>query len=140
MNELLRIDLANGAVQSAQVIAVRGAISAVALERLPSGRFAVALQPHGGPDAPPLSMTTVDPATGTLQGLFEPLLVPHGMHVALGVLWLLSWWIYSFFGDMRGKATDIEVTGLYWHFVDIVWIVIFTVIYLVEFVGVGAAK
>ncbi len=62
----------------------------------------------------------------------------HGLHVALGVLWLASWWIYSFFGDMRGKAIDIEVTGLYWHFVDIVWIVIFTVIYLVEFVGVGA--
>lgn len=60
----------------------------------------------------------------------------HGLHVALGVLWLISWWIYSFFGDMKDKATDIEVTGLYWHFVDIVWIVIFTVIYLVEFVGV----
>lgn len=62
----------------------------------------------------------------------------HGLHVAIGVLWLISWWIYSFWGNMKDKATDIEVTGLYWHFVDIVWIVIFTVIYLVEFVGVGA--
>jgi len=60
----------------------------------------------------------------------------HGLHVALGVLWLLSWWIYSFFGEMKGRAIDVEMTGLYWHFVDIVWIVIFTVIYLVEFVGV----
>lgn len=63
----------------------------------------------------------------------------HGLHVALGVLWLISWWVYSFFGNMKDKAVDIEVTGLYWHFVDIVWIVIFTVIYLVEFVGTGGA-
>lgn len=62
----------------------------------------------------------------------------HGLHVFLGVLWLMGWFVFSFFGDMRGKATDIEVTGLYWHFVDIVWIVIFTVIYLVEFVGVSS--
>lgn len=63
----------------------------------------------------------------------------HGLHVFLGVVWLMGWFIYSFFGDMRDKAVDIESTGLYWHFVDIVWIVIFTVIYLVEFVGVGVA-
>jgi heme/copper-type cytochrome/quinol oxidase subunit 3 len=62
----------------------------------------------------------------------------HGLHVAIGVFWLFSWFIYSFFGNMKDKATDIEVAGLYWHFVDIVWIVIFTVIYLVEFVGVKA--
>ncbi|MFO7274794.1 MAG: cytochrome oxidase subunit III, partial [Bacillota bacterium] len=29
---------------------------------------------------------------------------------------------------------DVEVAGLYWHFVDIVWIVLFTVVYLLEFV------
>lgn len=59
----------------------------------------------------------------------------HGLHVTIGVIWLLGWFIYSFYGDMSNKAIDIESTGLYWHFVDIVWIVIFTVIYLVEFVG-----
>lgn len=58
----------------------------------------------------------------------------HGLHVTVGVIWLLGWFVYSFFGDMSDKATDIECTGLYWHFVDIVWIIIFTVIYLVEFV------
>jgi len=63
----------------------------------------------------------------------------HGLHVFLGVLWLIAWFIYSFFGNMKDKATDIEVAGLYWHFVDIVWIVIFTVIYLAEFVGTGGA-
>jgi heme/copper-type cytochrome/quinol oxidase subunit 3 len=32
------------------------------------------------------------------------------------------------------RALTVEVVGLYWHFVDIVWIVIFTIVYLVEFV------
>jgi heme/copper-type cytochrome/quinol oxidase subunit 3 len=59
----------------------------------------------------------------------------HGVHVALGVLWLFGWLIYS--GTRRYQrvnALDIEVAGLYWHFVDIVWIVIFTAVYLVEYI------
>jgi heme/copper-type cytochrome/quinol oxidase subunit 3 len=56
----------------------------------------------------------------------------HGGHVALGVLWLLTLLTL----DLRGRlgvqdATKVEVAGLYWHFVDIVWIVIFTVVYLI---------
>ncbi|HEY2996643.1 MAG TPA: cytochrome c oxidase subunit I [Methylomirabilota bacterium] len=56
----------------------------------------------------------------------------HGGHVALGVALLLTLWIL----DLRGRltvqdATKVEVVGLYWHFVDIVWIIIFTVIYLI---------
>jgi cytochrome o ubiquinol oxidase subunit 3 len=34
----------------------------------------------------------------------------------------------------EGNAIDVESMGLYWHFVDIVWIVIFTVVYLIEYV------
>ncbi len=56
----------------------------------------------------------------------------HGAHVGLGVLWLLALLVQ----DLRGRldvrdATKVEVAGLYWHFVDIVWIVIFTLVYLV---------
>jgi heme/copper-type cytochrome/quinol oxidase subunit 3 len=56
----------------------------------------------------------------------------HGGHVTLGVALLLTLWIL----DLRGRlgvqdATKVEVVGLYWHFVDIVWIVIFTVVYLI---------
>ena len=41
------------------------------------------------------------------------------------------------FGSLKGtlrkdNAIDLELAGLYWHFVDIVWIVIFTVIYLIS--------
>jgi len=57
----------------------------------------------------------------------------HGTHVAIGVLWLASLLIYSFNGKFDAKrALDVEIAGLYWHFVDIVWIVIFTVVYLLE--------
>ena len=31
----------------------------------------------------------------------------------------------------QAKAETVEIVGLYWHFVDVVWIVIFTVIYLI---------
>jgi cytochrome c oxidase subunit I len=56
----------------------------------------------------------------------------HGGHVALGVALLLTLWVL----DCRGRLTSrdaikVEVVGLYWHFVDVVWIVIFTVVYLI---------
>jgi heme/copper-type cytochrome/quinol oxidase subunit 3 len=58
----------------------------------------------------------------------------HGVHVALGVLWLASWLVFSFTKKFQWvNALDIETAGLYWHFVDIVWIVIFTAVYLVEY-------
>ncbi len=57
----------------------------------------------------------------------------HGAHVAGGVLWLLGLLGHSFkSGLTRERALDVEVAGLYWHFVDVVWIVIFTVVYLLE--------
>ena len=51
------------------------------------------------------------------------------------LIWLLSWLVYSFSGKFNWvNALDIETAGLYWHFVDIVWIVIFTAVYLVEYI------
>ncbi len=59
----------------------------------------------------------------------------HGAHVAIGVIWLSSLFAHTFRPvDPKRRALDIEIVGLYWHFVDIVWIVIFTVVYLL---GVG---
>lgn len=56
----------------------------------------------------------------------------HGTHVFVGVLWI----IYLLAGHKRLPFTKenhlaIENFGLYWHFVDIVWIVLFTLIYLI---------
>ena len=56
----------------------------------------------------------------------------HGTHVAVGVLWLLSLFFWSFSGGLTAEnAINVEVAGLYWHFVDVVWIVIFTLVYLI---------
>jgi len=59
----------------------------------------------------------------------------HGCHVAIGVLWLMSLFCYSFVGGVtKERSLDVEIAGLYWHFVDIVWIVIFTAVYLLEYI------
>lgn len=58
----------------------------------------------------------------------------HGTHVAIGVLWLLSLLFISLRGGLKAKdSMTLEVAGLYWHFVDIVWIVIFTLVYLIPY-------
>src|SRR5690606_31119779 len=47
----------------------------------------------------------------------------HGAHVAIGVIWLSSLLAHTFRPvDPKRRALDIEIAGLYWHFVDIVWI------------------
>jgi heme/copper-type cytochrome/quinol oxidase subunit 3 len=56
----------------------------------------------------------------------------HGVHVTLGILMLLSLFGVSARGNLPPERAEVvELTGLYWHFVDIVWIVIFTVVYLI---------
>ena len=61
----------------------------------------------------------------------------HGAHVTIGILWLWSLFFGSFKGKIRqNNSLEVELAGLYWHFVDIVWIVIFGVVYLVGAYGV----
>jgi cytochrome c oxidase subunit 3/cytochrome o ubiquinol oxidase subunit 3 len=56
----------------------------------------------------------------------------HGVHVTVGILWLLSLVGISMRGQLPAeKSLQVEIAGLYWHFVDVVWILIFTVVYLV---------
>jgi cytochrome c oxidase subunit 3/cytochrome o ubiquinol oxidase subunit 3 len=56
----------------------------------------------------------------------------HGAHVTGGILWLVSLWGLSMQGRIgQHQSEAVEIAGLYWHFVDVVWIVIFTVIYLI---------
>ncbi|MPZ14710.1 MAG: cytochrome oxidase subunit III [Chloroflexi bacterium] len=56
----------------------------------------------------------------------------HGAHVSLGIAWLLSLFVQAVRGQMaQARSLDVEIAGLYWHFVDIVWIIIFTVVYLI---------
>jgi cytochrome c oxidase subunit 1 len=57
----------------------------------------------------------------------------HGAHVSVGVIWLLSLWILALRHRLTpADALVVEIAGLYWHFVDIVWIAIFTLVYLIQ--------
>ena len=57
----------------------------------------------------------------------------HGTHVTLGVIWLATLLYLGLRGKMGPeKALNLEIAALYWHFVDVVWIVIFPVVYLMK--------
>ena len=57
----------------------------------------------------------------------------HGIHVAVGVILLTAMAILSLSGRLYDdRGLNVELVGLYWHFVDIIWIVIFTVVYLMQ--------
>lgn len=60
----------------------------------------------------------------------------HAMHVTFGLFWITSLLIYSFKPRFNQEAaTKVGVMGLYWHFVDVVWVVIFSVVYLLGKAG-----
>ncbi len=64
----------------------------------------------------------------------------HGAHVTLGIIWLLSMFFVARKGRVGPRTNlDVEILGLYWHFVDIVWIVIFTLVYLIAGFDTGPA-
>jgi heme/copper-type cytochrome/quinol oxidase subunit 3 len=57
----------------------------------------------------------------------------HGAHVTAGVLWLLSLLAIDFKRGLEpSDALAVDLAALYWHFVDVVWIVIFTLVYLIQ--------
>ena len=57
----------------------------------------------------------------------------HGTHVSLGVVWLITMWVDAYRGRVPpAKSLNLEIAALYWHFVDVVWIVIFPVVYLIK--------
>jgi heme/copper-type cytochrome/quinol oxidase subunit 3 len=57
----------------------------------------------------------------------------HGVHVTIGILMLLSLYVLSLRGKIPTERSEaVEIVGLYWHFVDVVWILIFTVVYLIK--------
>ena len=56
----------------------------------------------------------------------------HGLHVSGGVVGLIFVSLKAFRGGYTQAAHDgVELMGLYWHFVDVVWIILFTIIYLI---------
>ena len=57
----------------------------------------------------------------------------HGAHVTAGVLWLLTLLAIDIKRGLQPKdALLVDISALYWHFVDVVWIAIFTLVYLIK--------
>jgi cytochrome c oxidase subunit 3 len=56
----------------------------------------------------------------------------HGLHVSAGVVYLtvVALRVWTGFYDRKGSYETVEITGLYWHFVDLVWVFIFAFFYL----------
>ena len=70
--------------------------------------------------------------SGNFPATFYVITSFHGAHVFTGVCYLLV----TAFGVWRGRhlengANFVEITGLFWHFVDLVWILVFTLVYLI---------
>lgn len=70
--------------------------------------------------------------TNLFSSSFYTLTGFHGAHVTLGLVWLIAIAIIAARNPAgRPSDLDVDIAGLYWHFVDIVWIVIFTLLYLI---------
>lgn len=56
----------------------------------------------------------------------------HGLHVSIGVIYLLivAWRVRQGHYEKTGNYQIVEIAGLYWHFVDLVWVFIFALFYL----------
>jgi heme/copper-type cytochrome/quinol oxidase subunit 3 len=71
--------------------------------------------------------------TNSASSAFFTLTGFHGVHVSLGIVMLVSTAVLSWRGRVPiERAESVEIVGLYWHFVDVVWVLIFTIVYLIE--------
>jgi cytochrome c oxidase subunit 3/cytochrome o ubiquinol oxidase subunit 3 len=72
------------------------------------------------------------PSSGLFGASFYTMTGFHGFHVTCGVLSMIWVTIRAVRGKYAGgKFQGIETIGLYWHFVDLVWIILFTIVYLI---------
>ncbi len=70
--------------------------------------------------------------TNAASSAFFALTGFHGVHVTIGIVMLLSTVALSARGRIpQSRAESVEIVGLYWHFVDVVWVLIFTIVYLI---------
>ena len=70
--------------------------------------------------------------TNRFSSAFYALTGFHGVHVSVGIVMLVSLLLLSIRGHLpEHRSETVEIVGLYWHFVDVVWILIFAVVYLI---------
>jgi cytochrome o ubiquinol oxidase subunit 3 len=71
------------------------------------------------------------PSRSAFLSSFFTLLGTHGLHVALGSVWMLVLAAHvAFRGLQEGTTRKLMCLGMFWHFLDIIWIFIFTFVYL----------
>lgn len=71
-------------------------------------------------------------ATNLFGTTFYSLVGLHASHVVVGLIMLTAVLIFTLMGAVKPEHTEkIEVLALYWHFVDAVWVVVFTVVYVI---------
>lgn len=71
------------------------------------------------------------PQTSGFLSSFFVLLSTHGLHVLVGIIWLVVMLVQiAKFGLTRQVRSRLLRLGLFWHFLDLVWVVIFTIVYL----------
>ncbi len=71
------------------------------------------------------------PNTDIFWSTFYAMTGFHGLHVLVGIIWLICIWVQAVRGRYTAKKhVPVELVGLYWHFVDLVWVLLFTIVYL----------
>lgn len=72
------------------------------------------------------------PQRSAFLSAFFTLVATHGIHIAVGLLWLLvvayRLWKYNF---KKNDLFRLSLFSLFWHFLDIIWIFIFSIVYLI---------
>lgn len=80
----------------------------------------------------------VTPQIGSYWSSFFILLGTHGVHVSLGIGWVICLLIQvAMRGLNKDNAPKLFIVSLYWHFLDVVWVFIFTAVYLIGMVYSG---
>lgn len=75
------------------------------------------------------------PSKSAFLSSFFTLVGTHGLHVSIGLLWMIVLIVQLFTkGLYQGTRSRLMLLGLFWHFLDIVWIGVFTVVYLMGIV------
>lgn len=73
--------------------------------------------------------------TSAFLSSFFLLVGTHGLHITSALLWGITTWIFVIKrGLTKSMVRKLSLLSLFWHFLDIVWIFIFTVVYLMAFV------
>ncbi|MGB0452750.1 MAG: cytochrome c oxidase subunit 3 [Bacteriovoracaceae bacterium] len=78
-----------------------------------------------------MSFTTYAHGNDLFSSTFYAITGFHGLHVLTGVIYLICMYLKALKGEFdNGDINQLEIAGLFWHFVDLVWILVFTFVYL----------